>query len=242
MYYSMSGQVNRRQVIGGGLAFGVGLLLIGVGGCQNRRNRWQPLSQGELEGPARMPLAEPRKRVEPQPLPSDPVGVIARREWTTAAPVLAMTNPMGPITRITIHHDGMPPVSLRTRGEVVDRLEFIRRAHTNRGWADIGYHYAIDPSGRVWECRPHRFQGAHVKDNNENNLGIMLLGNFEEQVPTSAALAAMDNFVADRMRALRVPIQRVYTHQEITPTACPGRNLQGYMVATRSGRGRMAST
>jgi hypothetical protein len=79
-----------------------------------------------------------------------------------------------------------------------------------------------------------------VRDHNENNLGVLVLGNFDEQAPTSAALTALDQFVADRMRAYRVPVGRVLTHQEISPTACPGRSLQGYMVATRSVRGRMA--
>ena len=55
------------------------------------------------------------------------------------------------------------------------------------------------------------------------------------------ALMTLDNFIADRMRSYRVPISRVYTHQEINPTACPGRYLQSYMLATRSNSGRMAS-
>lgn len=236
MNYSMDGNLNRRQAIGGGVMLGLGLVL---GGCQAGKSRWKPLTQQDLDGPARQPVTP--GRTQPAPLPSDvPTGVIARREWTSAAPALALTKPMGPITRITVHHDGMPPVLLRSKADVIDRLETIRRSHTNRDWADIGYHFIIDPQGRVWEGRPTRFQGAHVRDHNEQNLGILVLGNFEEQAPTSAALTAMDNFVADRMRAHRVPITRVLTHQEISPTACPGRNLQGYMIATRSRRGNLA--
>lgn len=238
MNYSMDGKLNRRQAIGGSAILGLGLILAG---CQAGKARWKPLTQEDLDGPPRHPLGPMRERPQPVITPA-PVGVIARREWTSTAPTLALANPMGPITRITIHHDGMPPVSLRSKSDTAARLEFIRRAHANnRGWADIGYHFAIDPQGRVWECRPTRFQGAHVKDNNENNLGIVVLGNFDEQAPTSAALTALDTFVADRMRAHRIPVSRVLTHQEITPTACPGRSLQGYMVATRSNRGNLAS-
>jgi hypothetical protein len=109
-----------------------------------------------------------------------------------------------------------------------------------RRWADIGYHYVIDPAGRVWEGRPTRLQGAHVKDHNENNLGIVVLGNFEEQRPTPEALRALDAFVAQQMQRLAVPISEVWTHRELMPTACPGRNLQSYMAATRSGSGRLA--
>jgi hypothetical protein len=240
MNYLMDGQFNRRQVIGSGLMLGVGLLLAGCQGGAGGKRRWQPLSQAELDGPPRQPLAGPSGRPMPQPL--GPTGVVTRREWTAAVPVTALANPMGGINRITIHHDGMPPVTLKSKADVAHRLELIRRAHANKGWADIGYHYALDPQGRVWECRPIIYQGAHVKDNNERNMGILVLGNFEEQTPTSAALTALDTFVADRMNALRIPISRVLTHQEISPTACPGRHLQGYMVATRQSRGRMANT
>jgi hypothetical protein len=238
MNYSMDGQLNRRQVLGGGLSLSLALLL---GGCQSGKTRWKPLSQAELEGPPRRPLAGPT-RPSTQPEVLGPAGLVSRREWTTAAAIPALSNPMGSVARITVHHDGMPPVNLKSKTDVAHRLEVIRRGHLNRGWADIGYHYAIDPQGRVWECRSLRLQGAHVKDNNENNIGILVLGNFEEQAPTSAALAALDSFIADRMQAHRIPISRVKTHQEITPTACPGRNLQGYMVATRAGRGRLANT
>jgi hypothetical protein len=240
MNYLMDGHLNRRQVIGSGLTLGLALLLAGCqAGKPGGRSRWKPLTQSELDGPPRQPLAGPSGRL-PQPL--GPTGVVSRREWTAAMPVVRLSNPMGGIDRITIHHDGMPPVSLKSKNDVAHRLEVIRRSHTGKGWADIGYHYAVDPQGRIWECRPVQYQGAHVKDHNERNLGILVLGNFEEQTPTSAALSALDGFVADRMQAMRVPISRVLTHQEISPTACPGRHLQGYMVSTRQGRGRMVNT
>jgi len=68
----------------------------------------------------------------------------------------------------------------------------------------------------------------------------MCMGNFDVERPTPEMLQSLDMFVADRMRAYNISVSRVYTHQEIKPTACPGRNLQGYMVATRSGSGRLA--
>jgi hypothetical protein len=80
-----------------------------------------------------------------------------------------------------------------------------------------------------------------VKDTNEHNLGVLVLGNFDLQQPTPQALASLDSFVAAQMRRYRVPLSRVYTHQELRPTACPGRNLQRYMLATRTRSGRMAS-
>jgi N-acetylmuramoyl-L-alanine amidase len=246
MLEAMDRDFSRREVVGGGLLLG----LLALAGCQ-KQQRWHPLTQEELDGPPRLPTAGPAPMHTRPPILSSPVGpsgVIPRREWTTSPPNLALINPMNGINRITVHHDGMPPVSLRTKSDAATRLEQIRRAHVaphpnqeNKPWADIGYHYIIDPQGRIWEGRPIQYQGAHVMNNNEHNLGVMVLGNFDEQRPTSEALASLDAFVADRMQAYRVSLSRVFTHQEINPTACPGRNLQAYMVSTRSGRGRLAS-
>lgn len=240
----MSEHLNRREIIRGGLVVGAGLLLAA---CQrNRAGGWKPLSPEEIEVRPRKPLAGgdgPRAKPDSNQLAN---GVIPRSQWASSGPNVSRINPMNGVTRITVHHDGMPPVSLRAKNDVARRLELIRSVHiTNKdsngeNWADIGYHYIIDPQGRIWEGRPVRYQGAHVKQNNEHNLGIMVLGNFDEQRPTSEAVAALDRFLADRMHAYRVPVNRIYTHQEINATACPGTNLQSYMVATRSGRGYLA--
>lgn len=148
---------------------------------------------------------------------------------------------MTQITRITVHHDGMTEFTATDESAVASRLESIRAAHRSRRWADIGYHYAIDPSGRVWACRPRDLQGAHVRDQNPGNIGIVVLGNFERQRPSRATLASLDAFIADEMRRSNVSIRNVHTHQELSATACPGRNLQVYMNSTRSQRGALAS-
>lgn len=229
--------LTRRQILATGAA-GLGFVLTG---CASRRRR--PLSRDPIwpEGdPAGSPSSPDRVVTSPhQPLPSGMPQVIDRSRWASAGPVTSLANPMGSITRITIHHDGMPPVSLRTERDAAERIERIRAAHRGQGWADIGYHYVIDPQGRVWRARPRSLQGAHVKYNNENNLGIMVLGNFMIQEPTPAALSSLDVFVVGNMRRFNVTPDRVYTHQELRATACPGTSLQSYMVRTRSRGGVM---
>lgn len=180
----------------------------------------------------------------PVPIQTTPAyrGVIPRSSWAKAAPIVNRSHPMQGINRITIHHSAIASDSLRSQADVARMLDGIRREHmTRRGepFADIGYHYIIDPSGRVWEGRSLALQGAHVASNNEHNLGIMLLGNFQNQQPTNAATSTLDGFVAAQMQRYRIPVGRVYTHQEIGKSACPGRNLQRYMDQTRS-RGQLA--
>ncbi|MBU6414224.1 MAG: peptidoglycan recognition protein family protein [Planctomycetes bacterium] len=180
-------------------------------------------------------------KAAPPPVPASalPQGVISRSTWTRAVPILSRTGPMGRVTRITIHHDALSSAGLTTQAAVMARLEQHRANHVRAQWADIGYHYIVDPSGRIWEGRPAYLTGAHVKDQNENNIGVMCLGNFEVQSPTAAQLASLDQFVGQLARNHRVPIGRVYTHKELGKTLCPGRNLQRYIAQSRGKGGRM---
>jgi N-acetylmuramoyl-L-alanine amidase-like protein len=170
-----------------------------------------------------------------------PPGVVPRSQWARYGPNVRLADPMVRIQRITVHHDGMPPVRIATMAAAAARIELIRRGHRGKGWADIGYHYIVDPQGRVWEGRPITLQGAHVKNQNPHNLGILVLGNFEIQRPTASATSAVERFLVEQMHRYRVPLSKVYTHRELAATACPGRNLQRIMVAARSRGGTVAN-
>ena len=88
-------------------------------------------------------------------------------------------------------------------------------------------HFAVDPAGRVWEARPLGWQGAHVKDHNPGNIGIVVLGNFEVQTPGPSQLEGVRRHVTSLMRAYNVPRSRVHTHRDWgAQTACPGDTLQ----------------
>ncbi len=235
--------VSRREFTVSGLVLGV----LTLAGCQNKALE-EPLPRPVRPAPE---LPPPVVDVPPT-RPSTGSGggggafaggteVVARSNWTRAGVARpGEINPMGTVSRITIHHDGIDAFTRTDAASAAARIEQIRQSHVSgRRWADIGYHYVIDPAGRVWEGRNVRYQGAHVQDNNPGNLGIMCLGNYDRQSPTSATTQTLDRFVSEQMRRYRVPISRVYTHQEIMPTACPGRNLQRYMVATRGSGGTL---
>ena len=97
----------------------------------------------------------------------------------------------------------------------------IRRGHVNHnGWADIGYHFAVDRAGRVWSCRPLVWQGAHVKDRNEGNIGVLVLGNFEIERPTSAQL----NALAIHLKTLATRLSHSETQGLHAPRVARGRH------------------
>ena len=97
----------------------------------------------------------------------------------------------------------------------------------------------MDRAGRVWEARPLVYQGAHVKDHNPGNIGVVVLGNFEVQAPTEAQLVSVRNHLSALMRAYGLPASRVHTHQEWegAATACPGERLQHYLDRLRRSGG-----
>lgn len=243
-----SAPVSRREVIAGGSLLLGSMLIAGCG--QSKISGTLPGPYWADPGPQTqvtnaipslpMPTA-PTRTPQAPPVDTTPQGIVSRSQWTRTGVARPFDiNPMNGVRRITIHHDGMPPTTLNNSSRVAARIEQIRQSHVGgRGWADIGYHYIVDPQGRVWEGRALRYQGAHVKDQNENNLGILVLGNFDVQTPSSSALASLDKFVVTQMQRYNISLSNVRTHQERDQTACPGRMLQSYMVRTRSGSGAM---
>jgi hypothetical protein len=161
-------------------------------------------------------------------------GMINRGHWAKGNPVPSLMNNMTPPRYVTIHHDGMDAFHAADPASAQSRLETIRRAHRGRGWGDIGYHFAIDPAGRVWSCRPLTYQGAHVKNHNPGNIGIVVLGNYDLQQVNSSQRARLNQFLGEILRNYRMSMGQVRTHQEWAATRCPGTSLQAYMSSMRS--------
>jgi hypothetical protein len=161
---------------------------------------------------------------------------IRRTAWTRGQPDTANMEPMLPPKYITIHHDGINAFWGTSEAESRARLELVRNGHRGRGWADIGYHYVVDRAGRVWQARDvTKWQGAHVKNRNENNIGVMCLGNFCEQSPSAAQVEALNRTVAQLRAYYRIPAANVYTHREWkgAHTVCPGDALQSKVLVLR---------
>ncbi len=238
--------------------------LLALAGCASPESATGPSPDiawpGPPEAPVR-PTLPPQKPVEiarpttpptsPDPTPPAPsglpTGVIPRSRWTTTALKRpSNVRPMNGVAYITIHHDGMGTFFSEGENESMSRLRQIQTSHTGRKsssgefWADIGYHFIIDRAGRCWEGRPLAYQGAHVQDRNEHNIGVMCMGNFMQQSPTKSQTDRLDVFVAQLMRQYRIPLRNVRTHKEWNPTECPGRSLQTYMARTRARGGGMA--
>jgi hypothetical protein len=174
------------------------------------------------------------------PVPGKPAATATkpRRLWARGEPDVSVLNPMLPISAVTVHHDGLGTLETGTsEREMMARIELYRVGHRAKGWGDIGYHLIIDRAGTVWQGRSIRWQGAHVKNHNEGNIGVLVMGNFEVQRPTPAQARTLEKTLVDLMKTYTVRKGAVYTHREWpdAQTACPGRNLQTRMVELRRG-------
>lgn len=240
------------------LLAGLGLLVTGCAEKQQRqvvdrpRTNWPtqvtrpqastislpPTTPSPAASTSTAPTLPPAPAANPS-LASTPAAIalnaMPRSSWAAKPPIVGRINPMNNVTRITCHHEGWTPVWFSDMLSTRDRLETIRASHIQRLQAgDIGYHFIIDRAGRIWEGRPLIYQGAHVRNQNENNIGIMMLGNFDKQSPTTVQLNSLERAIAYLRKQYRVPVGRVYTHQELNPTACPGRNLQPRITSMRT--------
>jgi hypothetical protein len=202
------------------------------------KQRWQqPTTPGKVPSVVQPKTVTPADKpaVADASIPSGFTGkVIPRMRWTFRQPDLADMRPMLPVTAITVHHEGMEPFTDTSSPDTIERLRRVWNGHDGRGFGDIGYHFVIDRSGRIWEGRSLKYQGAHVRAHNEGNIGVMCLGNFDEQKVSDAQRAALEHQLKVLCAKYRVKRSKVKTHKEWNPTACPGRDLQRVMGPIRT--------
>jgi len=128
---------------------------------------------------------------------------------------------------IVLHHSATSSGSV----ESIDVAHRQRVDAAGRPWRGIGYHFVIGngdgfADGAVAATFRWREQsdGAHagVAEFNQLGVGICLIGNFETARPTARQLAAARRLVQRLQDQFRIDDDRVLTHRDLKPTACPG--------------------
>ena len=166
--------------------------------------------------------------------------VIRRAEWAYIDARPWRLREAASFNRITVHHGG----SVIEIGESIDDVEKIIESmlheHRNRNYGDMGYHFVVDFSGRVWEARSLAYEGAHTLGQNEGNVGIALLGNFQEQNPTREQFDAMKVLIELLRERYRIKRHRIYGHRDLARSLCPGERLYGRIRDFRNGADQSA--
>src|SRR6266513_5606224 len=107
-----------------------------------------------------------------------------------------------------VHHTQKP--NGYGRGEVPAMLRAIYAFHRYvNGWNDIGYNFAIDLYGRIFEARAGGIDepvvGAHAGGYNLVSSGVAMLGSFVDGSPSRAAVAALKRLLAWKLALHGVP-------------------------------------
>ncbi|HHW39649.1 MAG TPA: hypothetical protein GXX19_00580 [Syntrophomonadaceae bacterium] len=166
---------------------------------------------------------------QPQPKPY----IYSRSAWGARSPSSSMSS-RGTGYYLIFHHTARSFTST-DKSACAAEIREIQNIHMDENkWSDIGYHYIIDPAGRIWQGRLDQYIGAHTLSYN-NNIGIANLGDFEgffgigANTPTTAsynAMCSLSKWLAYRDN-LDLPI--AYCHKDFNDTACPGRNMEYYI-------------
>jgi hypothetical protein len=148
--------------------------------------------------------------------------IVRRSQWGARTP--RSNRAIHTPNRITIHHSAS-----YNRVHGGNGVKGIQNYHMdNQRWSDIGYHYLVDQDGTIYEGNPENRQGAHVLNQNSGNLGICLLGHFDNGDPTDAQLKAAAHLTKHLANKYNIGLNRnnVKGHGERMATACPGRTLR----------------
>ncbi len=157
-----------------------------------------------------------------------------RSIWTDQKPRLNRLYSAKSFDKITLHHTGASTIYHTNRNSVICDIDGVFTSHMNRNYGDIGYHYILDYAGRIWEGRSLSYQGAHVCHHNKNNIGVMLLGNFEKQEPSKLQLESMQKIVGSLKKKYKIAAKNIYGHCDIGQSLCPGKNLYPHVLKLRT--------
>jgi len=195
-----------------------------------------PSPPAQLGG--RVPGEMPESALRPPARTIEPAGPTATEPARPARPVVPVEwIPSGREQRwrhIVIHH------SATDQGSAACFDRFHREM---KGFEEMGYHFVITngqggPDGAVEVGSRWRKQkwGAHcggTPDNeyNDYGIGICLVGNFEDKLPSRGQLASLVRLVRFLMVRYHIGPGRVIGHQQAPNaiTKCPGEKLQNYL-------------
>ncbi len=158
------------------------------------------------------------------------------------------------LRKIVVHHTDMEIKDYDQSG-TIDKADYAAAVRSiyyfhaiSRDWGDIGYNYLIDPAGHIYEGRAGGDMAiaAHTLCKNNGSLGVALLGNFQNQNPTPAALQALQSLIAAKTQAYGIDSQgmgmfygsllpNIIGHRNVRATSCPGDALYALLPSLRSG-------
>jgi hypothetical protein len=174
--------------------------------------------------PAASTTSEASPSTEPTPTttPVVDVPVICREAWGALPPVGEMV--VHTIQRLTVHHTAafIEDPSLAP-GQLRAHQQFHQQT---RQWADISYHYLIDPAGNIYEGRTPDFRGDTATEYDPTGHFLVCIdGDFDNSQPNEAQIQALATMLAWGAQNYEVTPDSIAGHRDYAQTSCPGENL-----------------
>jgi len=197
--------------------------------------------------------------------------IVARAAWARGGAPPRFPPAYGSVKLAFVHHSEGP--NGYRAGDVPAILQSIYQFHRFvRGYNDIGYNFAIDAFGRIWEARAggvdEPVSGAHAGGYNYASTGVVILGTFISVLPPAAARAALERLLAWKLSLHGAPVfghvgvrvdpngagftrfapnqlvslPRVAGHRDGDQTACPGSALYDRLPSMRPRIAQLAGT
>ncbi|MEU4562334.1 N-acetylmuramoyl-L-alanine amidase [Actinoplanes sp. NPDC023936] len=187
---------------------------------------------------------------------------VSRAAWGADERIVGSISVAGEVRVLWVHHTGFGDNNY----SCADSAAIVRSIQLNdvngRKYSDIGYNYLVDKCGKLFEGRKGGVEnaviGAHAKGFNTNYAGIAVIGNFDTDLVSNAAIektlaqvaaarlgkynysptstvtvaAGSDN---DKFKlGDKVTLNRIAGHKDGDATACPGKNLYPRLPAIRA--------
>jgi hypothetical protein len=206
---------------------------------------------------AALPLAAPALDAGPGQPP-----IIARRGWAGETARPAAPPGYGTVKLAFVHHSETPNGYFAAEVPAILMSIYVYHRYI-QGWFDIGYNFAVDAFGRIWEARAGGTDlpviGAHAGGYNAVSTGTVILGSFVDVLPSAAAINALERLLAWKLSlhgsrtygrvtvrvsaagakyspyapGAPVSLPRVAGHRDGDSTSCPGDALYARLPAIR---------
>lgn len=206
-----------------------------------------PTETGEKEKPAADPCADLEKTY---PDEFETTGTVSYDK--DGEPYTWPVSYAKSIKKIIVHHTDSEIHDLNG-DEITDTRDYqamiraIYYYHTvTRGWGDIGYNYLIDPLGNIYEGRygGDKVIGAHALCNNDETIGIAVIGNYQTDDVPEPAMQALIWLIGTKAKQFNIDpegssmfhgksLLNVLGHRDVRATTCPGDVLYGDLPKIR---------
>jgi hypothetical protein len=197
--------------------------------------------------------------------------IIARAAWARGHAPPRHVPEYGTVKLAFVHHSETPNGYGAAQVPSILFTIFVYHRYV-RDYFDIGYNFAVDAFGRIWEARAggidQAVMGAHAGGYNTESTGVVVLGSFMNAVPPPAALGALERLLAWKLALHGVPalgramvevtpdgapytafapgshvsLPRIAGHRDGDQTSCPGDALYGRLPSIRPRVAGLAGT